>query len=111
MSISPAVLVPTTALAAAAAAIYTVPANGQSVVKSAVFTNIDTVTRTITVHRVPSGGSVTTANMMVSAYRLSPGQDYTARALTNLVLNAGDAIHAFADSANKVNVTVSGFTA
>jgi hypothetical protein len=111
MTIQPAVLLASTGLPASEAAIYTVPANGISVIKRAVFTNIDTVTRTLTVYRVANGGSAGTSNTLISAYRISPGQAYVSPELGNMVLNAGDSIHAFADSANKVNATMSGFTA
>jgi hypothetical protein len=110
MTIQPAVLTPSTQLGNTAAAIYTTPALGQAVIKRAVFTNIDTVPHTITVHRVPSGGSATIANRVISAYRLTPGQAYVAVELANMVLNGGDMIQALADTANQVNVTMSGFT-
>lgn len=109
-TIQPAVLTPSTALGNTATAIYTTPTAGQTVVRRAVFTNTDTVPRLITVHRVPNGGSATTANIVIQAYRLAPGQAYPAPELASMVLNGGDAIFALADAAAVVNVTMSGFT-
>lgn len=110
MTTQPAVLTASIQLPNAAASIYTVPALGQTVIKRAVFTNVDTVPHTITVHRVPSGGAAAAANRVISAFRITPGEAYVANELANMVLNSGDAIFALADTANQVNVTMSGFT-
>ncbi|CAB4142365.1 hypothetical protein UFOVP1414_65 [uncultured Caudovirales phage] len=109
MAIVPALLTASVQLGATAASIYTTPAQGQTLIKRAVFTNVDTSPRTITVHRVPVSGSASNANRVISSFRLSPGQSYVAVELANMVLNAGDSIQAFADTANLVNVTMSGF--
>lgn len=110
-TIQPAVLTPSAALTNTAASIYTTPAAGQTVIRRAVFTNTDTVPRTITVHRVPNGGSAVTANLLIQARRLAPGEAYVAAELASMVLNGGDAIFALADSSGVVNATMSGFTA
>lgn len=111
MAVALAALTPTTYLSNAAASIYTCPSNQQASVKRAVFTNRDTSAHTITVHRVPSGGSVQNSNMIISARRLTPGESYVAPELASMVLNAGDAIYAFADANTSVTVTMSGLTA
>lgn len=110
MTTQPAVLTPSVQLSNSAAAIYTAPALGQAVIKRAVFTNTDTVPHTITIHRVPSGGTALTSNLLVSGYRLTPGESYISNELSNMVLNGGEAIYALADTASQVNVTMSGFT-
>ena len=110
MSITPALLTPSAALPNATASFYTTPATGQTMVRRAVFTNTDTVPHTVTVNRVPSGGAAATANQVISAYRLAPGQAYVAVELTNMVLNGGDALYGVCDTAAKVNVTMSGIT-
>lgn len=110
MTISPAILTPSAQLTNAAASIYTVPANGKAVIKRAVFTNVDTVTRLLTVHRVASGGSATTANQVITTQRLTPGEAYVAAELANMVLDAGDSIQALADANTAVNATMSGYT-
>jgi hypothetical protein len=110
MAITPAALTASTQLGATAAAIYTTPVQGQTLIKRAVFTNTDTSPRTITVHRVPNLGSAAIGNRVISSFRLSPGQAYVAVELANMILNGGDAIFALADTASQVNVTMSGFT-
>ncbi len=110
-TIQPAVLTPSAPLSNTAAAIYTTPTAGRTVVRRAVFTNTDTSPRTITVHRVPLSGSAVTANVLIQARRLAPGEAYVAPELASMVLNGGDAIFAAADVAGVVNVTMSGFTA
>lgn len=109
MTVTPAVLQPGTQLSNSAASIYTTGANGRTLVKRAVFTNVDTVTRLLTVYRVQSGGSATTGNIIINALRLAPGESYVAPELTNMVLNAGDAIFAKGDAASVINAFMSGF--
>lgn len=110
MTIQPAVLTAGTQLTNSAASIYTVPVNGQAVIRRAVFTNVDTVPRLLTVHRVPNGGSALAANMVVQARRLTPGESYVAVELANMVLNGGEAIYALADANTAINAFMSGLT-
>jgi hypothetical protein len=99
-------------LTASAAALFTVPgAGGRYIIKKAVFTNTDASARTITVHRVPSGGSATTANMVLQAFSVSSGQTYEATSLGNMVLTTGDSIQALASTTSVVNYFVSGLSA
>lgn len=110
MAVTPAILTPTTALGNVAASIYTQPANGQAVVRRAVFTNRGANNRLITVHRVPSGGAVANTNLVIYQKRLTPGETYVSPELSAMTLNGGDAIYAFADAAAEVNVTMNGYT-
>ena len=110
MTVSATVLTPSTQLTASAAAIYTSQTRGTAVIKRAVFTNTDVVAQTITVYRVPNGGSATTANIVIDAYSLTAGQAYVASELSSMVLAGGDAIYAKASAGAVVNVTMSGFT-
>lgn len=98
-------------LTAAAAAYVTAPANTTYAIKKAVFTNTDTAARTITVHRVPSGGGATVGNMVISAYTLSAGQTYEASSLGNMVLGPGVTLQALASTTGVVNIFVSGLSA
>ena len=83
-------------------------------VKRAVFTNTDTAAHTITVHHVPNGGSPSAGNIVIEVYGLGPqgqpGHTYVAAELTDMIFNSGDTLQCFSDTANVVNVTVSGFT-
>ena len=114
MAINPAILIASTQLAAAATSIGGPTSPAQWLLKRTVFTNTDTASRTITVHRVPNGGSALAANKVINAFVLSAsgsvGDTYVAIELTDMVLASGDKLYALSDSANKVNVTASGFT-
>ena len=98
-------------LTAAAVAYVTAAGTSTLIIKKAVFTNTDASARTITVHRVPSGGSATTANMVIQAFSLSAGQAYEATALGNMVLTPGATLQALASTASVVNIFVSGLSA
>ena len=98
-------------LTGSAAAYVTAPANTTYVIKKAVFTNTDVAARTITVHRVASGGSATAANMIISAFSLSAGQTYEATSLGNMVMGPGVTLQALASTTSVVNLFVSGLSA
>lgn len=98
-------------LTASAAAYVTAPANTTYVIKKAVFTNTDTVARTITVHRVAAAGTATAANMIISAFSLSAGQTYEATSLGNMVMGPGVTLQALASTTAVVNIFVSGLSA
>lgn len=110
MTITPLLLTASTQLGTSAASIFTSAVTTQVVVRRAVFTNVDTSARTFTVYRVPSGGAAATANVVISAMRLAPGESYVAVELANMVLNLGDALYALASAATAINATVSGFS-
>lgn len=108
MSIQPAILTPTATLTTSVAAIYTAPTSGQVVVKRAVFTNIGLTPQTVTVYRVPSGGTAANSNKIISEQRINPGETYIAAELSNMVLNGGDSIQANASALTAINATMSG---
>lgn len=97
-------------LTAAAATYVTAGASGYAIIKSAVFTNTDVAARTITVHRVPNGGSATTGNRVITAFSLAAGQAYVAPELANMVLAPGETLQALASVTSVVNIAVSGLT-
>jgi hypothetical protein len=98
-------------LTGSAAAYVTANGSSRVIIKSAVFTNTDTVARTITVHRVPAAGSAAAGNMVIQAFSLSAGQAYVAPELANMVLSPGETLQALASSAAVVNINVSGLYA
>lgn len=112
MTITPQILCPETVLTTGAVAVALGPSGGWALVKRAVFTayatNVANVT--ITVYRVPSGGTAAQTNAVIDTFALTPGQAYVAQELANMVLNAGDTIQAKASGAAAVNLTISGFT-
>ncbi len=114
MALSPSLLVASLQLPNAVASIGGPLTPTHWLIQRAVFTNVDTAARSITVHRVPSAGTAVAANELIGAFVLNPvgqpGHTYIATELAAMVLNPGDTIQAFADVASKVNVTISGFT-
>lgn len=110
MAITTAILWETTPLSAVATSLYSSSSRGSGVIKGVVFTNIDTVTRELTVYIVPSGDSASSANIVIDAFKLAAGQSYTPAGLINQVINSGASVQAMADAANVINTRASGFT-
>lgn len=110
MSINPAVLQPAIVLTTGVVAVVTGPVNGQAIIKQKVFTNTTAGAVTITVYRVPNGGTPGTGNIIIAARSIgpAPGTDL-APELANAVLNAGDTIQAEASAGTAINFFASGF--
>lgn len=111
MAQQPALFTAVTQLTATAAVLYTCPVNSIAQIVRAVAYNTDTVARSVTIHRVPSGDTPATANIIVASYagRIPAGQTLVFAGLAGMVLNPGDTIQALADSAGVVNITMSGY--
>lgn len=109
MAITPAFL-GSAQLTTSAAAVYTAPTAVHAVVKKATFTNTSGSAVTLSVYRVPSGGSALPGNTVISAMSLAAGQAYVAQELDNVVLGPGDSIEAFASAATAVVAMLNGFT-
>ena len=114
MSLTPANLITGTLIASPVGSVGGPTVATHWWVKRAVIANTDTAVHTVTIYRIPSGGSVTAANILLPAYPLSasgnPGASYVVAKLTDLVLNPGDTIQAVADTTAKVSIEASGFT-
>lgn len=95
-------------LASSAAALYSSPASTWTQLLKLVCTNTDSVSRTVTFHIVPTGGSATTANKTTIARAVAAGATWNSANEYGLVLNPGDALWGFASTAAVVNVFVSG---
>ena len=102
------VLVAGSQLTASVATYYTCGTNTTAVIQSASVVNTSANARTVTVYRVPSGGTAAASNMLISAFSLGPGEAYTCPELLGKVLGAGDTIQALADSTTAVSIQVSG---
>jgi hypothetical protein len=98
-------------LTTGAVAYVTASGSQTLIIKKAIFTNTDVAARTITVHRVPSGGAAAAGNMVIQAFSLSAGQTYDATALGNMVLTPGATLQALASTGSVVNLFVSGLSA
>lgn len=109
VTVTPAVFCPSTQITTGAVAYVTGPANGQALIKRAVFTNITAGAVTITVYRVASGGSPGSANIVIDARPVPALGTDLAPELSNMVLSAGDTIQALASANTSINLTVSGF--
>lgn len=110
MAITPLELWPETTLTTSAASlVQTGAATNGLLIKRAVFTNTSAAPVTITVNKVPSGGSVATANQVTHVFSVAAGEAYVAQELINMVLPPGASIWALASSNTAVNSTASGF--
>lgn len=110
-NVTPAVIQPGTTVATVATPYMVGQANAQTIIKRAVFTNTGTVANSLTVYRVPSGGTAAVGNELF--LRSIGGQSTDlAPELSNMVLNAGDSIQALVNTGTVgVNVFASGFIA
>jgi hypothetical protein len=95
-----------TTLTASAVTQYTVPGATTARVTELLIANIDTVDRTVTVHFVPSGGSVTNGNKVLNAVNIPANT--TRQIVLQAVLATGDFISALASATSAINLMVSG---
>lgn len=93
-------------LGSGAGILYTVPPGFRASIKQLTFTNTTATARTITVYLVPSGGSPSATNTIVSAMTIPPtGQGHVSLAhlFANQVLNPGDTVQALASAATAIS--------
>lgn len=84
--------------------ICTIGANTKGTISALAFTNTDTVSRNLTVHLVPSGGSISAANKVVPARGLAAGEIWVCTPLIAATADAGTTIQCFCDTASVINV-------
>lgn len=94
MSTTPTVLVAGVALTGSAATYYTAPAGNRVTIKSASVTNTTGGVVSLTLYRVPSGGTAGATNTVISARSVAVNETYNCPELVNKVLHAGDTIQA-----------------
>lgn len=109
-SVTPAVLQAGAQLTTAAVTYVTGTANSQIIIKRGVFTSLSSGAVTITVYRVPSGGSAATTNIIIDARPIPPFGTDLAPELANMVLASGDTIQCLASANTSINFFASGFT-
>lgn len=79
--------------------------------KRAVFTNIGVTAVTLTIYKVPSGGTAASSNAVRYTYSLAAGSDpLVPQELINMVLPQGASLQATASAAGAINTTGSGFS-
>jgi hypothetical protein len=101
MAITTAVVAQTTPTA-----IYT--SSGATAITWASFTNYTGGAATLTLYVVPNLGSATTQNMIVNAESIAATDTFGLYAAgEKLLLENGDAIYAFSDTATAVNAVIS----
>lgn len=89
------------------AAIYlNSPAGATQTINNLSLTNTSAATSKVTMHRVPSGGSVSAANMIMAGFDLAVGQTYVPPQCIGLQLEAGMTLQAF--SVPTASVTIAG---
>ena len=71
-------------------------------------TNTDTAAHTLTVHVVPSGGSASAGNRIISAKSIMPGETYLCFEMIGWVIPNGSFIQALADANSVITLAASG---
>lgn len=110
MAITPQVLYAGGQLTTAAATLATSPANTKTQVTSAVFTNVDSVARLLTVYVVRAGGTAGAANTIIPGRSIAVNGTDLAPELASLILGPGDFIQAKADANSVITCSeISGY--
>ena len=94
-------------LAAAAAALYTVPAGARSRIIKCTVTNDTTTVVTFTLYKVPSGGAADATTMNINAKSLGSRQSYTCPEMVGHAMDPSDVIYGFASAADQVTIMIS----
>lgn len=110
-NVTPVVLQAAGSLTTSAAVYITGAANSQTIIKRVVFNNITGGALTITVYRVPAGGSALPGNQIISTRSIAANSTDLAPELAGMVLDAGDTIQALASAAASIAMFASGYVA
>lgn len=92
-------------LTVAAQTVLAPGSSAQWLITKATITNLDTVQRTVTVYRVPSGGTAGSTNIIVNALPIQAGET-EALPLSAQPLLGGQTLQATTDLDNMVNINV-----
>jgi|SRR5665213_150093 len=90
------------------AAQYTCPVNSKVIVRHVVFCNTSGGAAKITAEVVPSGGSAGAPAIVIDALSIASQASYVSPELAGVVLNAGDSIQCFSDTATAISMNASG---
>jgi hypothetical protein len=88
--------------------LYTSPVASYTKIQAVTCSNITSSPVTITLHIVPSGGSLTSGTQVVTNQTVPANGSYIANELLNHILHPGDQIFASASSGKSINITMSG---
>jgi hypothetical protein len=93
---------------ASATSQYSCPSNAKSaIIVFANCTNEDATGTTLTLHIVASGGSALDTNKYIEEKTLTAGETSSLSEVVGAVLEPGDAIHALAADASRLNLKIS----
>ena len=106
----PSRLVDGSQLTAAAAIYYTAPANTITTIAACTLTNTTAGAVTATMHLVPSAGTPTASNMILSARVIAAGESYNVGSAIGQTLAAGGTIQALAGAAASIALVASGYS-
>lgn len=92
-------------LTTSAAIYYTVPTGGvKATINNLSFTNTTATQATVTLHRVPSGGSASASNMIANAIAVPAGQTYVPVQAIGLQLETGMTLQALSGTATAITI-------
>lgn len=106
---TPARFVDGSLLTTSAATYYTAPANTVATIAACTLTNSSGASVSATVYLVPSGGSASGANMVLSARTLTAGESLNVAGAIGQNLPAGGTLQALASSGGAISLVASGY--
>jgi hypothetical protein len=102
------VLIQDTQIAASATTYYTAGAGVQTRIDKFTVTNPTATARTVTIYLLPSGGTASDADVVISARGINAGETYTCPEVVGQWLNSGGFIQALASAATALSLRASG---
>lgn len=105
----PKQLVAGSQLTTSAASYYTVPANTVTTISACSLVNTTGTARTASVYLVPSGGSASSSNCILSARVISPGESFNVFSAIGQSMPAGATIQALSDAGSAITLVASGY--
>jgi len=88
---------------------YTTPANTITTISACTLTNTTGAAVIATMHLVPSGGTPTAANMVLSSRTIAANESYNVGSAIGQTLAAGGTIQALAGAAASITLVASGY--
>lgn len=98
------VVIPAVQPGVTAAAVYTVGAGITSTINNLSLTNTSAAPVSVTLYRVPSGGTAAAGNCILSAFALAAGQSYVPQQAIGLQMSPGMTLQALATTAAVVTL-------
>jgi predicted phage tail protein len=96
-------------LTTSAATYYTTPAGTITTISACTVTNTTAGVVTASVHLVPSGGSATASNIVLSARGIAAGESFNVGSAIGQSLATGGTLQALASAGASINLVASGY--